>query len=907
MVKREKRENSEKRERLLVKTFASFVIFACFALSPGFPMKATSEFNSDSPPAEGVSRELARARASSISDVRYRLALQLAPGAARLKGDEEIRLKLATASNPIILDFRDLDQNGKVIEGTIDNLSVNRRPATGSKQINGHIVIPAKYFRPGENTISLEFETGIAPAGRPLIRYSDRDDGAEYVYTLFVPMDASLAFPCFDQPDLKARFKLEITAPSSWTVIGNENIEKIEPATTPDYRRTGFFETRPISAYLFAFAAGPFKQIAGAGAPAPTRLYVRQSKLQRAQEEWPEALRLTREGMGHFIRFFDHGFPFSKYDQVLIPGFAFGGMEHAGATFLREDAILFRSTPTKDDKLRRASLILHELAHQWFGDLVTMRWFDDLWLKEGFANFMAYHAMAAIYDRNEIWKRFYQAHKPLAYNIDATKGSTPIYQEVRNLKDAKSAYGAIVYQKAPSLLRALSFVIGEDNFRDGVRTFLKEHAYGNAEWNDLIRAFETASRQKLDRWAESWVKRRGMPQIDVEWSCDSQGVIDRFELKQVDVLNEGGLWPISARLLLAYDDAPPAQLNLRFDGPRARLSEAIGGKCPVYVFGNDGDFGYGRFMLDERSRRAVIERIGGVKDVFLRTMLWGGLWDAVRETRMDPGEYIALAMKSLPGENDEELTQSLLDRVTRASQRYLSATQQNSYLPQIESLWADRMIKSSNAGLRITYFRAFRALATTDDARRRLEEILEGEFLIPGVEIKQLDRWQIIASLLSKQDPEAERLLDAEAARDASDDGRKQAYIAGAARADAATKRRYFDDYLKNRAIPEDWIEASLQPFNSLNQSEITFPYLKPALEALPQVKRERKIFFVLAWLNAFIGGQRSEEALNEVRDFLRLNKIDRDLELKVFEVMDELERTVKIRKLFEEKTKQTK
>jgi aminopeptidase N len=234
------------------------------------------------------------------------------------------------------------------------------------QQINGHIALPAKYFKIGENTISLKFETGVAAAGRPIIRYSDQDDGGEYIYTLFVPMDASLAFPCFDQPDLKARFKLEITAPSSWTVIGNENVEKTGPAEKPDYRRTHFLETRPISAYLFAFAAGPFKQIAGAGAPTTMRLFVRQSKLQRAQEEWPEVMRLAREGMNHFVRFFDRQFPFSKYDQVLIPGFAFGGMEHVGATFLREDSILFRTTPTKDDKLRRA----RDLQISW----PTTRW-----------------------------------------------------------------------------------------------------------------------------------------------------------------------------------------------------------------------------------------------------------------------------------------------------------------------------------------------------------------------------------------------------------------------------------------------------------------------------------------------------------------------------------------------------
>jgi aminopeptidase N len=850
----------------------------------------------------GVSRELARHRAANISDLSYRLSFDLVPGATRIKGHEEISLKLKSAADPVILDFRDLDEQGRVLEGAISDVTINGSAVNDLRQTGGHIILPARHFKSGENTIAMNFEAGVATANRPIIRYQDRDDGSEYIYTLFVPMDASLAFPCFDQPDLKARFTLTTSVPTSWNVVTNTREHRVTRSGSNSL--WVFRETHPISAYLFAFAAGPFKEMAGEGGSVPLRLLVRQSKLQRAKEEWPEVERLTRQGVEHMVKFFDQPFPFTKYDQVLIPGFAYGGMEHAGATFLREDSVLFRTTPTKADKLNRAALILHELAHQWFGDLVTMRWFDDLWLKEGFANFMASHAMAAMepYRDNEgaaIWKRFYQTHKPLAYAIDSTRGTTPIYQEVRNLKDAKSAYGAIVYQKAPSLLRALTFVLGEENFRDGVRLFLKEHAYANAEWNDLIGAFERVSKQKLQSWADAWIKRRGAPRIDVEWSCDARGLIDSFEIRQRDVLAEGGLWPIKTRLSLAYDNAEAQRITASFDGEKATIREAAGRKCPAYVFANDGDFSYGIFMLDAKSREAVISRIGGIGDPFLRAMLWGALWDAVREAEMNPRDYIALVLKTLPNEADLELTQSLLDRAMRAFERYLSTAEQSAIAPQIEALFFDRMMNAGEVDLRITYFRAFRSAAMSAEARGRLKDLLSGKTRAPGVEIKPLDRWRIVASLLARQDEDAESLLDAERKRDASDDGRKQAYIAEAARREAGAKRRYFNDYLNNRAVPEDWVEGSLAAFNSPNQSSLTLPYLKPALEALPQVKRERKIFFTLAWLNAFIGGQQSPQALDQVQEFLRANRIDRDLELKVLEVVDELERTVKIRAKF--------
>jgi aminopeptidase N len=432
-----------------------------------------------------------------------------------------------------------------------------------------------------------------------------------------------------------------------------------------------------------------------------------------------------------------------------------------------------------------------------------------------------------------------------------------------------------------------------------VRLFLKEHAYANAEWSDLIGAFERVSKQKLQSWADSWVKRRGAPRIDVEWNCDARGLIDNFEIRQRDVLDEGGLWPIKTRLLLAYDGAEAQRITASFDGERATVRDAVGRKCPAFVFANDGDFGYGMFMLDAKSRAAVMSRIGGIGDPFLRAMLWGALWDAARAAELNPRDYITPVLKALPNEADLELAQSLLGRATYAFERYLSTTEQNAIAPQLESLFFDRMMNAGEADLRITYFRAFRSAATTPEARGRLKDLLSGKTRAPGVEIKPLDRWRIVAALLARQDADAESLLDAERKRDASDDGRKQAYIAEVARADAATKQRYFNDYVNNRAVPEDWVEGSLAAFNSPNQSSLTLPYLKPALEALPQVKRERKIFFTLAWLNAFIGGQRSREALDQVQEFLKASRLDRDLELKVLEVMDELDRTVKIRAKF--------
>ena len=457
----------------------------------------------ESPPA-GIPHKLARRRAALISNVRYQLAFTLIPHAETTLGSEELTFTIRTVA-PVFLDFRD---------GTVSSLEVNGASLTAADQ-NGHIELPADRLRAGENSVRAHFVANVALAGKPITRYEDQDDRTEYVYSLFVPMDASMAFPCFDQPDLKGRFRLELTAPSAWTVISNTPPES-EVAAGNGQRRTVFHETLPISTYLFAFAAGPFHRLSAP--PGLPGLYVRASRLEQAEHEAPEVQLIAAQGIQYLSQYFARSFPFPKYDMVLIPGLAYGGMEHAGATFLREQSVLFRSAPTHTNRLNRDILVLHELTHQWFGDLVTMRWLDDLWLKEGFAQYMAYQTLAFLKPDENVWKRFYESIKPAAYAIDSTQGTTPIYQDIPNLKDAKSAYGAMVYSKAPAVLKQLDFVLGPARFRDGLRLYLQDHAYANATWSDLVYALEKVSGRNLNRWAEMWIRHRGMPQVDVAWS-----------------------------------------------------------------------------------------------------------------------------------------------------------------------------------------------------------------------------------------------------------------------------------------------------------------------------------------------------------------------------------------------------
>jgi aminopeptidase N len=863
-----------------------------------------------SDPEPGVARSLARWRADHYSNVRYALEVEIEPGAPLLKGTATIRVTLDDQADGLVLDWRTTPAKPGQPQARAWEIEVNGRSAGDARQVNDHILIPGAYLVKGENVVRLRFESPIATSGSAVTRYLDREDNSEYIYTLFVPSDASTAFPCFDQPDLKARFTLDITTPIAWKVITNTDAVETESESKTggargnekeSTKRTRFRETEPLSTYLFAFAAGEFTELRDESSSLPMRLFVRKSKAERARKELAEVFRLNREGLAFLARYFDYKFPFPKYDMVIVPEFAYGGMEHAGATFLREEAILFPVDPTANDLLSRAELMFHEAAHQWFGDLVTMRWFDDLWLKEGFATFMAYKAIEAIMPEHNAWKAFHQRTKPQAYLTDVTKGTTPIWQEIANLSAAKSAYGNIVYRKAPSMLRQAEFFLGEDKFQEAVRRLLKEHAFGNAEWADLVRAFERTSKQKLDAWASAWVKRRGMADVRAEWSADARGRINSFTIKQQDVLGEGGAWPMRVRLLLAYDDAPAETVTAMLNGSGATsVPGLIGKRRPAYVFANAGDYGYGRFLLDDESERAVLGRLGEVRDDFLRALLWGSLWDSVREARLAPSTYIDLAIKLLPAERDEVTAQSIMGRASTAFNRYLVDAQAKEVAPRLEQLFAERMLNAETAGLRITYFRALQSIATTSEARATLKKILRGEVKVPGMTLRSRDRFDIITALLARDDREAPALLEAQSAADTTDDGKRYSFAAGAARADASVKKRYYDAYVHDPKLAESWIEASLGPFNPIPQSSLTLPYLDPALRELPVLKRTRKIFFVNGWLAAFIGGHCDGRALSTVQNFLqREQALDRDLRLKVLEVADGLQRCVRIRTKF--------
>jgi len=817
----------------------------------------------------GVSQDLARWRARHYGNVRYALELRLDAAKASAAGRLELSVDLGRRVD-LVLDWRG---------APVRALRVNGKPAT-ARHAQQHLVIPRAAVRAGANRVELRFQAPVAVAGRALTRYRDREDGARYVYSLFVPADASSAFPCFDQPDLKARFSLELRMPASWRAVSNA------PALEEARGRARFAETEPIPTYLFAFAAGPFAAIELPGEA--TRLFVRRSQLARAREHAPEVLRLNRSALAFFEKEFARPYPFAKYDLVLIPELAYGGMEHAGATFLNEAAVLFPFAPSDPDLLRRAQLVFHEASHQWFGNLVTMRWFDDLWLKEGFANFMAAKAAAAIVPQLDPWSAFH-ALKTGATRIDATEGTTPLRQPLENLSAAKSAYGAIVYAKGPAVLRQAEFFLGEARFRRAVREFLARHAWGAADWADLVRAFERAAGRDLKDWAAAWVNRRGLPNVGLEWRGGA------LWLTQQDALGKDGLWPQKLVVAAAGEDGQVRTSEARLDRKSVRVVGPAAHPAARWIYPNAGDFGYGRFQLDAASRKALLAEPLALPDGLLRAQLVEALWESVRDAELAPQAYIDWAAALAAEETDDVILAGLLARIETAFRRYLSAAQRDALAPRLERALSQAMLAEATPSRRILLLRAYAALAWSPAALGDLRRILEGEITLPSVALGTRERFRIAARLVQLGVPEAPHLLAALEKLEGGDDARRYAFAARAAQPGARAKRAMYERWRSDPALPESWVEEALEPFNAPEHAADTAPLLAPALAALPELKRTRKIFFVERWLAAFLGGQADAAALEEVQRLLQAG-LDEDLRLKVLQAADGLQRAVRIR-----------
>ena len=844
---------------------------------------ATEPRAADSLLGPGISAALASYRVDRVADVRYALEIDVtARDTAR--GRVSVRFT-RRGGGDAILDFRG---------PRLERVTVNGRAIARPEWNGAHLRVPAALLRAGPNEIAAEFAALVAPSGASVIRYHDAADDADYLYTLLVPADANQLFPCFDQPDLKARVTLALTTPHGWRAVANGPLAARD--STAANLRHRFLESEPISTYLVAFAAGPWTVVRDTSAGREIAMYVRRSRAAEAEADSlvSQNVRAARWLEAYFAR----PFPFAKLDFVLAPAFPFGGMEHPGAIFYSEERFVFRERPTTVQRIARANTIYHEIAHQWFGDLVTMRWFDDLWLKEGFATYMAAKMQAALDPASDAWKTFYLRNAPAAYEVDVSPGTTPVWQRLDNLDRAKSNYGPIVYNKAPAILKQLEYLVGEDAFRRGLRAFLERHAYGNATWRDLLDAIGEAADRPLEPWGEHFVLRPGVPVLEARMrlSGDTIAALDVVQ-RPATALSGDSPWPQRIEVLLGYADAPAVRLPVELADRTTAVPGAAGRGVPDFVFPNAGDHGYALSLLDTASVRWLERRMGEVDDALLRAMLWGAMWDLVREARLAPERWIALAVRELPRERDEQIAASLLPRLVRATRAYLPPARREAVLRGVEEMLRAAATDTTRPyGIRKAHLDALVAVAGSGATLAWLDTLLD-EATVAGEPLRAPTRWSIVTTLVARGWPSADARLDAESARDTTSDGARRAFVAGAARPEPAAKREYFRRWFADSTLVEDWATASLGAFNTIDQAALTRAYLIPALDSLQWIQRHRRIFYLGAWLDAFLSGQTDPSAVRQVDDWLaRHPMLAGDLRRKVLQYADELRRTAHIR-----------
>jgi len=779
------------------------------------------------PAVKGLSQEEAERRAALVRNPSYELALSVGSEQTEFTGHEVIRFTLVAADD-LTIDFTGGAIIGLRVNGT--ELSPKAAYANGL-----FIELPRAALRVGANEVVVDYTHPYSVDGAGLYRFKDPEDGRSYIYSNFEPYDANKMFPCFDQPDLKAPFRLRVVAPADWTVVSaaaETSVKKDGPL-----RVWAFGETGKLSTYVFSVHAGPFHVWSSKAGKVPLRLFARESLAKYIpHQEW---LEVTRQGLGFFDAYFAFPYPFKKYDQLVVPDFNAGAMENAGAVTFSERYV-FRSTPTLEDREDMAGTILHEMAHMWFGDLVTMKWWNGLWLNESFATYMASLAAGEATRFRRSWVTFFSDMKPWAYDTDQRETTHPIEGPVSDTEQAFANFDGITYGKGASALKQLSYFIGADKFRDGVRAYLKTHAYSNAVESDFFGAMSKASGADLDAWTREWLRTTGVNTVRAEYAC-ADGAVSSFALLQT--AGNGVLRSHRAAIAL-YREEKPGILEALFpetvaySGARTAVPSLIGRPCPDLVYPNHGDQDYAKVQLDARSLEVVKTGLAKIQDPLARMMLWRTLWEMVRDAKWPVSDYADLVVSILGAEKDFKVASLVLGTVHGRrpySPSVLSYLPAPDY-PRFEAFyWSNAAASEPGGDFEKLWYDGFVEIAASAAGAARMRAVLGGSAPLPGMFIDQDRRWSLITRLSELGAADGEALIAAEIARDPSDLGVKSEIKARAARPDFASKKAWFDkivDPATKMSLGE--LRAAMGTFHPRTQLALRGRFVEPFFRGLP-------------------------------------------------------------------------
>ena len=810
-------------KRYIMKILQYLAIVACFLFG-----SCQNQERSNKLYEEGISLELAQLRKQEIKDLKYNLSFSI-PEKKQEPVNGEMKASFTLCKpQEIILDFRES-------EDKIQEVYVNGKSVEYIFQ-NEHIILPKASTIEGKNEVYIRFVAGNQSLNR----------NDEFLYTLLVPDRARTVFPCFEQPNLKAEFTLQLEVPSEWEAVSNTSVASEQ--INNDRKDILFRPTEPLSTYLFSFVAGKLKKVEYADGERILTAYHRETDPKKIAQ-----LDIIFQQVASSLHWLEEYtailYPFAKYSFIILPGFQYGGMEHTGATLYNDNNMFLSEHPTLDEELARAKLIAHETAHMWFGDYVTMDWFNDVWTKEVFANYFAACITEPLFPSVNHSLNWMKTYTSASLAEDRTLGSNSIRQPLDNLRNAGLIYGNIIYNKAPVMMQKLVEIMGEKAFQEGIREYLKTYAYGNATWDDLITILDNKTEENLATFSDVWVNQKGMPHITFTNRCG------QLEIRQKDPLHRGLLWP--QRFQITFVGTENTSVEVDLSNESFALTVPMGTEA---ILPNTDGRGYGLFIPDEESKEWLLEHWQETVDDTARQALLMLLYENYQARLITDHEWLDAIWNGLKTEKNVLIASTLCG--------YLGEPMRKAGNDEKEQQLWEWTEKHPLASCRLQLLRSLISNARSSESIERLYRLWEKQ---THPLLNERDYMSLAYELAIRMPEKYPSIIQTQRERISNPDRVRQFdFIAQAMTPDTVQMDAFFQSLLKaeNRRI-EPWAASALAYLNHPLRENYSVKYIRPGLEALQEIQRTGDIFFPKNWASALLRNHKSKEAYQEVQAFL--------------------------------------
>ncbi|PJJ63499.1 aminopeptidase N [Compostimonas suwonensis] len=788
-------------------------------------------------PGENLTRIEAQERAALVAVQSYEVRLDLTTGAETFTSETTVRFSASDGASTFI----------DAITKTVHSVTLNGReldPAVVSDGVRIQLDGLAD-----ENVLTIVADALYTNTGEGLHRFVDPVDGEVYLYSQFEVPDSRRMFAVFEQPDLKATFQFTVTAPARWQLVSNSPTPEPVPAASAsgeDAATWSFAPTPVISSYITALIAGPYvversELTSSNGRVIPLGVFSRASLAQYLDADY--VFEKTRQGFAYYEEKFDYPYPFAKYDQLFVPEFNAGAMENAGAVTFTETYV-FRSKVTDAIKERRVVTILHELAHMWFGDLVTMKWWNDLWLNESFAEWASTIATAEATEWHEAWTTFAAMEKSWAYRADQLPSTHPVVATINDIEDVQVNFDGITYAKGGSVLKQLVAWVGIDAFFAGVAAYFRKHEYGNTELRDLLAELEITSGRDLSEWSKLWLETAGVNTLRPAIETDADGTITSFAVLQSAAPDYPTIRP--HRLAIGFYNLVDGALvrehriELDVDGERTDVAELVGLARPDLVLLNDDDLAYAKVRLDEASLAIAIDHLASIESPLARSLVWGSVWDATRDAETRPRDYVRLVLGNIAPETESTTIRTTLNQLVLTASSYVAPEHRAQTIEEVgDALWALAADAEAGSDAQFQFVKFFAAIASTDAHFDVLAALRDGSRTLDGLDIDTDLSWELLIALVAGgRAGQAE--IDASLADDSTATGQQAAAQAAASMPTAAGKEAAWASVFDDDSLPNTIVRVTGLGFQRAQDVAVLEPFVERYFDALTTVWESR-------------------------------------------------------------------